>query len=251
MKRSLAHQGSARMHSLVNQIFTIPLISAAWPFVIPYQTPDFAYFGGVAHVWWQATSQPMKGQDMLPLMSNAKRNLIAGVTAVAVLAAGSSPALAWGKNEQQFLAGVVTTMVVGGLILHQPRYGQPQPQYQPQYQPRPQYQPQYQPQPQQYQPQHYQPRPRYQHEQRPVRYQPAPVSCYGTPIGLAFNSYTANEKRRIQSTLTAYGYYRGGIDGAFGPGTYSAIEAYAQNTGKTAMLGSSSGAYGLLDGLLF
>jgi Putative peptidoglycan binding domain len=159
---------------------------------------------------------------MLPLMSTTKRNLIAGVTAVAVLAAGTSPALAWGKPEQQFLAGVVSTLVVGAIINDiKQQHAVPQPQYQP---------------------------PRYRH---PVRYQPQPVSIYGTPTGLAFNSYTDNERRRIQSTLTAYGYYHGGIDGSFGPGTYTAISAYARRTGKAAMLGSRAGAYGVLDGLLF
>jgi len=163
---------------------------------------------------------------MLPsMLINAKRNLIAGVTAVAVLAAGTSPALAWGKNEQQFLAGVATTLLIGQLIRNSPRYGQPAAQPQPQY---------------------YAPRPH-----RPVRYSPQPVSIYGTPAGLAFNSYTDNEQRRIQSTLTAYGYYRGNIDGSFGPGTFTAIDAYARRTGKSAQLNSRAGAYGLLDGLLF
>lgn len=171
---------------------------------------------------------------MLPLMSNAKRNIIAGVTALAVLASTSSPALAWGKPEQQFLAGVVSTLVITSLIANSPRYGQPRPQYQPQYQPQSGYY---------YHHQRYHP--------RPIEYQPQPVSIYNTPTGQAFTSYTSNERRRIQSTLTAYGYYHGGIDGAFGVGTYSAIEAYARRTGKVSMLSSRAGAYGLLDGLLF
>lgn len=163
---------------------------------------------------------------MLPSMfTNAKRNLIAGVTAVAVLAAGTTPALAWGKGEQQFLAGVAATLLISQLIKNSPKYGQPAAQPQPQY---------------------YQPRPN-----RPVRYNPQPVSIYGTPAGLAFNSYTDNEQRRIQSTLTAYGYYHGGIDGSFGPSTYNAIAAYARRTGKADQLNSRAGAYGVLDGLLF
>ena len=163
---------------------------------------------------------------MLPSMfAQTKRNLIAGVTAVAVLAAGTQPALAWGKPEQQFLAGVVSTLVVGAIIKDiQQNRAQPQPQVQPHYTPKP---------------------------HRPVRYQPAPVSIYSTPAGMAFNSYTDNEQRRIQSTLTAYGYYHGGIDGSFGPGTYNAIHAYARRTGKLSQLNSRAGAYGVLDGLLF
>ena len=162
---------------------------------------------------------------MLPSMfANTKRNLIAGVTAFAVLAAGVNPALAWGKPEQQFLAGVATTLLIGQLIKNSPRFGQPQAAPQPPYVPR---------------------------QHRPVRYNPQPVSIYGTPTGMAFNSYSDNEQRRIQSTLTAYGYYHGNIDGSFGPGTYNAVAAYARRTGKVAMLNSRAGAYGLLDGLLF
>lgn len=167
---------------------------------------------------------------MLPLMSNAKRNLIAGITALAVLASTSTPALAWGKPEQQFLAGVVSTLVITSLIGNSQHYGQPRQQYQPQ--------PGY----------HY---PRQHNRPRPVQYEPQPVSIYHTPAGQAFTSYTSNERRRIQSTLTAYGYYHGGIDGAFGVGTYTAIAAYARRTGKVSMLDSRAGAYGLLDGLLF
>ena len=152
---------------------------------------------------------------MLPSMfANTKRNLIAGVTAFAVLAAGTTPALAWGKNEQQFLAGVVSTILFQQIMKDMKR--QRQPTYNP-----------------------------------PVRYEPQPVSIYRTPTAQAFNTYTDNEQRRIQSTLSAYGYYQGTIDGSFGPGTYNSITLYASRTGKTAMLNTQAGAYGLLDGLLF
>ncbi len=154
---------------------------------------------------------------MLPMMSNAKRNLIAGVTALSVMAAGAQPALAWGKNEQKFLAGVAATLLVQEILRDIKRHQRPvyqQPVY-----------------------------------QAPVRYEP--VNIYATPTGQAFNAYTDNEQRRIQSTLSAYGYYQGAIDGSFGPGTYNAIVAYAQRTGKTAQLTSRAGAFGVLDGLLF
>ena len=155
---------------------------------------------------------------MLPIMSNIKRNLIAGVTALAVLASGTTPALAWGKNEQQFLTGVLSVLAVQALIReanHRAKVTR-QPVY-----------------------------------QAPVRYEPPPVSIYSSTTAQAFNSYTDNEQRRIQSTLSAYGYYRGAIDGSFGPGTYNAVTLYANRTGKTAMLSTRAGAYGLLDGLLF
>ena len=154
---------------------------------------------------------------MLPIMSNFKRNMIAGVTALSVAAAGASPALAWGRDEQNFLKGVLATVAVGALIQQANRAKVTRaPVY-----------------------------------QAPVRYEPAPVNVYATPAARAFNSYSDSEQRRIQSTLSAYGDYRGSIDGSFGPGTYGAITLYAQRTGKTAMLGTTSGAFGLLDGLLF
>ena len=152
---------------------------------------------------------------MLPFMfAQTKRNLIAGATALAVLAAGASPALAWGKNEQQFLSGVAATILFQEILRDARRHQQP----------------------------------RYQ---APVRYEPAPVSIYGSPVGQAFNAYSDNEQRRIQSTLSAYGYYHGSIDGSFGPGTYNALAMYASRTNKTALLSSRAGAFGLLDGLLF
>ena len=171
---------------------------------------------------------------MLPsILTTTKTSLIAGVTALSVLMTGTTEAQAWGKPEQQFVAGAATAVLLGALIMNSPRYGTTvqAPTY--------------------YRPPVYQPQPRYYRYQRPVRYVPAPVSIYGTPAGLAFNSYSWNERRRIQSTLTAYGYYRGGIDGSFGPGTYGAIDAYARSTGKISLMASSAGAYSILDGLLF
>ena len=155
---------------------------------------------------------------MLPIVSNIKRNLIAGVTAVSVIAAGASPAMAWGKNEQQFLTGVLSVLAVQALIReanHHAKVTRP-PVY-----------------------------------QAPVRYEPAPVSIYQTPTALAFNTYSDNEQRRIQSTLSAYGYYHGSIDGSFGPGTYNAVSLYASRTGKSGLLTTRAGAYTVMDGLLF
>ncbi len=47
------------------------------------------------------------------------------------------------------------------------------------------------------------------------------------------------------------GYYYGGIDGAFGPGTYNAVTAYARAAGASGSLGSTGGAYALYDGLIY
>lgn len=157
---------------------------------------------------------------MLPNMFiNAKRNIIAGTVAAAIAITPAAPAMAWGKNEQNFLKGVAAALLVGALI-NEANKNKRQPVYQPQ-------------------------------PQRPVYYNPQPVSIYQTPTAQAFNTYTLNERRRIQSTLSAYGYYRGSIDGSFGPNTYGAIQAYASRTNRVASLNTRAGAYGLLDGLLF
>ena len=167
---------------------------------------------------------------MLPNMfTNTKRNLIVGITAVAVLAGGSAPALAWGKGEQNFVAGVAATLLAQALIRDANRP--------PVYAPRP--------------PVYYYPQPRPPVYYPPVYYPPVQPSVYNTPTGLAFNSYTYNERRRIQSALSTYGYYRGPVDGSFGPGTYNAIVGYAQHSHRLAMLDTRGGAYGFLDGLLF
>jgi hypothetical protein len=158
---------------------------------------------------------------MLPMISAQKRNLIAGVTALSVVLAGATPALAWGKKEQGILTGIAAVILFQQLVKHSNAAPAPRPQPLP-----------------------LPPRP-----QEPVRYQP--VSIYATPVGQAFNAYTDSEQRRIQSTLSAYGYYQGTIDGSFGPGTYNALALYASRTGKVALMDNRSGAFSLLDGLLF
>ena len=46
---------------------------------------------------------------MLPsILTNAKTHLIAGATALALLMSGTTEAQAWGKPEQQFVAGAAT-----------------------------------------------------------------------------------------------------------------------------------------------
>ncbi len=176
---------------------------------------------------------------MLPLMSTLKTKAVAA-TLVAALALPAAPALAWGKNEQNFTKGVVTALIAGALIQDWNRRAHAQPQPQPVYVP---------PRPPVYQPPVYQPPVYQQPVYQPPVYQPAP-SVYNTPAALAFNTYSRNERLRIQATLANYGYYRGGIDGNFGPGTYQAIASYAQAQGKFQELQTRGGAYGIYDGLI-
>jgi Putative peptidoglycan binding domain len=156
---------------------------------------------------------------MLPaFMTSTKKFTTLAVTAALVTALATPPAMAWGDKEQNFLAGVAATLLVGGLI----------------------------------QSSHQQRPPAYVPPAQPTYYTPPTYSSiYQTPSATAFNSYSSNERKRIQSTLAAYGYYHGSIDGAFGSGTYNAVQAFATNTGKTSLMSTQAGAFTLYDGLLF
>lgn len=163
---------------------------------------------------------------MLPAVkTNVKRMTLAALASLSIAALPAAPALAWGPNEQNFLKGVVATIAVQALIREAKKHPR-QPVYQ-----QPAYQPVY---------------------ADPV-YQPAPVhnSIYRTPASRAFQSYSAQERKLIQRRLSAFGYYRGGIDGSFGPGTYSAIVAYADDEGMRDRLASNAGAFGVLDSLIY
>jgi hypothetical protein len=183
---------------------------------------------------------------MLPAVTlktaTIKRAAVATLTALAIAFTPAAPALAWGQREQDVLTGVVGTLIVGGIInevqrphREQPVYRQPEPVYQPH---RPVYV-----------------EPRYEREPRHRKHhyeQPRPtVSIYNTAAGRAFNSYSSSERRMIQRRLAAFGYYRGGADGSFGPGTYNAIVAYAQDQGQARQLGSTATAYAVYDGLIY
>lgn len=155
---------------------------------------------------------------MLPAF---KRTAIASLTALAIAATPVTPALAWGENEQNFVKGIAATLLVQGII----RETKPNRRYQPVYaDPVPQ----------------------------PVYVAPrVQTSIYRTAAAQAFNSYSTRERLLIQKRLSAYGYYRGGIDGSFGPGTYSAVTAYAADQGQGSDLRSTAGAFGVYDGLIY
>jgi Putative peptidoglycan binding domain len=162
------------------------------------------------------------------MLSTVKKTAIAAVASLAIAGTLASPAAAFGRNERNFVQGVAAAVIIGAIIndannrqpvrrqviVEEPRrvYVEPERVY-------------------------------VQHEVR--------SSIYRTPAAQAFNSYSRSERMAIQRRLQGYGYYRSGIDGAFGPGTYNAVVAYARDTGIDGNLQSSRTAFGVYDALIY
>lgn len=158
---------------------------------------------------------------MLLSVTAAKSHLIAAAAALSIAAVPAAPAHAWGDKEQGFLAGVVTALVIDGIVdaNKKAKTVAPAPVY-----------------------------------AAPVYVAPAPVvysSISTTPAARAFNSYTTAERKAIQRTLKSWGYYHGSIDGTFGRGTYNAVTAFAADEGASSNLKSTAGAFAIYDGLIF
>ncbi len=154
---------------------------------------------------------------MLPHFMTARRHLAAALAAASIAAVPAAPALAWGDREQGFVAGVATAVIIDEILKLDRKARETRRA------------------------------PVVNFVERPV----TTTSIYRTPAAAAFNSYPASERKAIQRNLRAWGYYRGGIDGAFGPGTYNAVLAYARDEGASGTLGTTAGAYGVYDGLLY
>lgn len=183
------------------------------------------------------------------MMSKITKTATAAATALSLALTLPAPAHAWGKKEQN-LAALAAAGIIGTMLWQQyqrqngaavgrapvnnyPVYGTPRYQ-QPTYQ-----QPRYQ-------------EPTYQEPtyQQPRYSTPIGSSVYSTPAARAFNSYSANERRAIQSRLARAGYYNGSIDGSFGPMTYRAIMAISRDSTGTDKLGTMGGALEFYDTIL-
>lgn len=170
---------------------------------------------------------------MLPVISSAAKTTILGALALSIGLTAAAPAQALGKNERKFLEGVAAAMIVDRILDDARRRNQPRQQPVPQY---------------------YVPQQQYYVQPRPTHRKPAHTyrsSIYATPVAQAFNSYTSADRKRIQQRLAAQGYYRSGIDGSFGPGTYNAIVGYANDRGQSNGLRNTAGVYGIFDGLIY
>jgi len=150
---------------------------------------------------------------MLPAVT---RLTTAAVTAFALAAAAATPASAWGKKEQNFLAGVATAVVIGQIIKQNRKA-------------------------------HAAPAP------IPVQPKPAPhpgQAQHFNAAAHAFHEYSPQARRAIQQRLAAYGYYRGPIDGVWGRGTAAAVSAYARDVNAGNALSSRDGTVRLLNQLI-
>ena len=153
---------------------------------------------------------------------------LAAVAALAMATSTVAPADALGRNERHFIQGAAAAVIIGAIINDANRNRPVQRQV-------------------------------LVEEQRRVYVEPETVyvqrgaysSIYRTPAAQAFNSYGRSERLAIQRRLQGYGYYRSGIDGVFGPGTYNAVVAYARDTGIEENLSSSRTAYGVYDALIY
>lgn len=173
------------------------------------------------------------------MLPNFRTSATAAITALSLALALPAPAHAWGEKEQN-LAALAAAGIIGTLIWQRtqrqngsavgrapvrnyPVYSQPRYQ-QPTYQ-----EPDY-------------PQPRYS--------PPVGSNLYATPAARAFNSYSLNERRAIQSRLAQAGYYNGSIDGSFGPMTYRAVMAISRDSTGSDKLGTMGGAFQFYDTIL-
>lgn len=175
-----------------------------------------------------------------PLSAKTRAAAVALVTSLS-LVLPAAPALAWGQREQDTLKGAVGALVLKAIIDDARRDRAPVYRPAP---PPPVYRPAPPPPPVYYYPDQ-------GHGHGHARPQPPAQSIYTTAAARAFNSYSSTERRLIQRRLAYWGYYRGAVDGSFGPGTYSAVLAYARDNGHGRSLGSTAGAFGVYDGLIY
>lgn len=170
------------------------------------------------------------------MLPDIRKTATAAIAAISLAAGLPAPAFAWGEKEQNALAAIVAAGVIGTLIVRENKRRNAAPVSRAPIQTVPSY----------YQPRYEQPR-----YTPPSQYRPAaPSGIYATPAARAFNSYSPAERRRIQSRLANAGYYKGGIDGAFGPMTYNAIVAIAGDSSGTDQLDTMGGAYEFYDAIL-
>jgi hypothetical protein len=151
------------------------------------------------------------------MLLSLKSSVVAAVTALSIGTIPAAPAFAWGDREQGFVAGVAAAIIIDEILKDGRKKREAKRAPAP----------------------------------APIYVEPVRTSIYSTPAARAFNSYSRAERKAIQRSLRASGYYYGGIDGSFGPGTYNAVVAYARDYGASGNLSSNGGAFAIYDGLIY
>lgn len=159
---------------------------------------------------------------MLPKLKSKilTATIVAGLSLSAV-----TPASALGKNERNFLKGVAATLVIGALL----NEARAQPATRSVQVPT---------------------APAYPDAHVPARVIGTETSSYAA-TAQAFRAYAQTDRRAIQTRLRQFGYYRGSIDGVFGPATFRAAEAYARDSIGARALENRAGAFGVFDSLIY
>ncbi|MBN2629320.1 MAG: peptidoglycan-binding protein [Rhodobacteraceae bacterium] len=179
------------------------------------------------------------------MLPNLKTTALAAVTALSVALTSVAPAHALGRDQRKFLQGVAAALIVGAIVRDAqgrtraapaPRYVTPGHTAPRVAAPAPQ--------------PHYRPAPPRQDQYTTGRVIGSSNSVHATLAAQTFNSYSLRQRQAIQSRLRAYGYYRGSIDGAFGPATLRAVQAYARDSGGERQLQTRAGSHGLYDSLI-
>lgn len=173
------------------------------------------------------------------MLPNLRTTIVSTITALSIALGSAAPAAAWGQREQDTLKGAAGALILKAIIDDARRDRAPVYRHAPA--------PVYREAPAPI----YREAPQRRHSHGHAQPRPQAQSIYSTPVARAFNSYSNAERRLIQRRLAYWGYYRGGVDGAFGPGTYSAVVAYARDQGQGRNLGSTAGAFGVYDGLIY
>ncbi len=190
------------------------------------------------------------------MLPNLKTTALAAITALSVALTSVAPANAFGRDERKFLQGVAAALIVGAIVRDAQGRAQAAPSYAAPSYAAPTYAaprhaaPRHAgtgyaaPQPQ------YRPAPPRQDQYNTGRVIGSSSSVHATLAAQTFNSYSLRQRQAIQSRLRAYGYYRGSIDGVFGPATLRAVQAYARDSGGERQLQTRAGSYGVYDSLI-
>ena len=171
-----------------------------------------------------------------------RNTALAALAATTLITGAASPALA-GKSERAFLAGVLATAVVGGLIVNANKSrarAKTTPVYDNTYRRSP-----VSVRRDRYDDDRYERNRRLEtrreleryssrSDSTPARY--SPYSARMTPAESAFAALSYSERRRVQGRLARAGYYGYGIDGQWGPATERAVRRFARDAGASAAL---------------